>query len=180
MESFGVPVFYADNVARQIMSSHPEVIGEIISTFGNESYQDDGKLNRPFIASIVFSDDERLRELNAIVHPRVREAFSQYIDAHRDERLVVHESAIIFESRMDDFFDAIVVVDAEVSHRVGRAIKDGKDEDDFRRRLSNQLPAADLRELGDYIIVNNGTIDDLEDEVELLLDGLMFQTGKSG
>lgn len=180
MESFGVPVFYSDNVARQIMSAHTEVIAEIIAAFGDESYGEDGRLNRPHIAGIVFNDDERLRQLNAIVHPRVREAFTEYVEAHNDERLVVHESAIIFESRMDDLFDAIVVVDAEVDHRVSRAVKDGKDEDDFRRRLSNQLPAEELRELADYIIVNNGTVDDLEDEVELLLDGLLFNSVTRG
>lgn len=180
MESFGVPVFYSDNVARQIMSAHTEVIVEIIAAFGDESYGEDGRLNRPHIAGIVFNDDERLRQLNAIVHPRVREAFTEYVEAHNDERLVVHESAIIFESRMDDLFDAIVVVDAEVDHRVSRAVKDGKDEDDFRRRLSNQLPAEELRELADYIIVNNGTVDDLEDEVELLLDGLLFNSVTRG
>lgn len=178
--SFGVPVFYADDSARRIMSADPEVISEVIQEFGDESYDDNGLLDRSYIASIVFDDEARLSRLNEIVHPRVRKSFADFIQDYKNERLVVHESAIIYESQMDDMFDAVVVVDAGVDERIERAIDAGKSEDDFRRRLSNQMPASELRELADYIIVNNGSLDDLEKEVELLLESLVLETGKRG
>ena len=180
MESYGIPVFYADDSAKRIMSSHPEVIKEVIEEFGDESYDDNGLLDRSYLASIVFNDESRLRKLNEIVHPRVRKSFTDFVNDHKHDRLIVHESAIIYESRMDDLFDAVVVVDADVDARVSRAVDAGKSEEDFRRRLSNQLQAAELRELADYIVVNNGTIDDLEEEVELLLDSLVIESGSRG
>jgi dephospho-CoA kinase len=172
--SFGVPVFYADDEGKRILQSDPEAIREVIEEFGDQSYDDSGILDRKYLASVVFSDESRLHRLNDIVHPRVREAFTRFVEDHSGSKLVVHESAIIFEAHLDEHFDGVVVVDSTVDKRVQRAIASGKSPEDVRSRMAQQMPAEELRELADYIVYNNGTIDDLEDEVEILLQSILF------
>jgi dephospho-CoA kinase len=180
MESFGVVVFYADSEGKRILQSDPTAIAEVVREFGPESYDDDGLLNRALIASIVFNDADRLAKLNEIVHPRVRTSFNEFVHDHIDSKLVVHESAIIFEAGLSKNFDAIVVVEATLERRLDWALTDGKSEDSFRSRMSQQMEEEELRQLADYIIFNNGSIGDLEDEVELLLRSLLFLPKKHG
>ncbi|NND71998.1 MAG: dephospho-CoA kinase [Rhodothermales bacterium] len=172
--SFGVPVFYADDEGKRILQSDPEAIKEVIEEFGDHSYDESGVLDRTYLASVVFNDEQRLRRLNQIVHPRVRAAFNNFVEENSNSKLVVHESAIIFEAHLDELFDGVVVVDADVDIRLARAIAAGKSEGDVRKRMEQQMPAEELRELADYIVYNNGTFDDLEDEVEVLLRSLLF------
>ena len=180
IESFGVGVFYADREGKRILQSDPTAIAEVVREFGPESYDEDGILNRGLIASIVFNDADRLAKLNEIVHPRVRTSFDEFVQDHIDSKLVVHESAIIFEAGLSEHFDAIVVVEATLERRLEWALNDGKSEDSFRSRMSKQMEEEELRQLADYIVFNNGSIDDLEDEVELLLRSLLFLPQKHG
>jgi dephospho-CoA kinase len=97
-ELLGIPVFYADDAAKNVMVTDQILIGDIKSAFGGLSYFDDGSLNRKHIAGIVFNDAEQLAKLNAIVHPATFRAFDEWLKQIKDAPYVLKEAALLFES----------------------------------------------------------------------------------
>ena len=170
LEELGARVFYADPEARRLMEEDPGVRAEIIAAFGPESYEGE-KLNRPYLASKVFGDPEKVARINGIVHPRVFEAFEQAKEqARRDGvKLLVKEAALIFESGGDKYLDAVVVVDAPADVRVRRTVeRDDVPPEKVRDRMRHQLPPEELRRRADYIIENDGDLEHLRRQVEAL------------
>ena len=167
LEEQGAKVFYADIEAKRLMQEDPEVRAEIEAAFGPDSYTDDGTLNRAHLAEQVFGDEEQLERLNAIVHPRVFASFEQAKERAREEDvpLLVHEAALIFEAGGDEHVDAVAVVDAPEDERVARVVeRDEVTPDQVRARMGHQLPPEELRRRADYVIENDGTLDDLREQ----------------
>ena len=149
---------------------------EIMAAFGPASYDEEGKLNRAYLAREVFRDAEKLAQINAIVHPRVFRAFEQAIQQAEQDGvdLLIHESALIFEVGVQDLLDAIAVVDAPAEQRIARVTaRDDVTSAQVQARIDNQLPAAELRRRADYVIENTGTVDDLRTQVEAVYHDLM-------
>ncbi len=168
-EEKGVRVFYADDVAKRIMEEDPEVRKEIIELLGPESYLPDSHLNRAYIAQRVFENDERLRRLNRIVHPRVHQAFQHAVEelARSGGGILIEEAALIFETGADRFLDKVIVVDAPEEERIRRVVRrDHVSPEQVRARMRHQLPAEVLRARADYVIENTGSLEDLRRQVE--------------
>jgi dephospho-CoA kinase len=160
----GAKVFYADLEARRLMTEHEEVRQEIIDAFGPDSYADDGSLNRAYLSDVVFGSPENVERINAIVHPRVHEAFAQAAkQAEADGiELLVHEAALIFESGGDKHLDAVAVVVAPDEDRVSRVVdRDDTTAEAVRSRMGHQLSQDELRRRADHVIENDGTLEDL-------------------
>jgi dephospho-CoA kinase len=160
----GARVFYADLEAKRLMTEHEGLRADIVDAFGEESYSDDGSLNRKHLADVVFQSPERVEQINALVHPRVHEAFAAAADRAEEEgvEVLVHEAALIFESGGDEHLDAVAVVVAPDEDRIARVVeRDDTTEDEVRARMSHQLPQEELRRRADYVIENDGTLDDL-------------------
>ena len=178
-EELGARVFYADVEAKRLMQEDATVRDAIVEAFGDESYDDDGNLDRAYLAEQVFGDDEKLDRLNAIVHPRVFEAFQEA--ARRAERagvdLLVHEAALIFEAGGDRHLDAVAVVDAPEEVRVQRVVeRDDVTPEQVRARMRHQLPPAEVRRRADHVIENTGTVADLRDQVRAVYADLVGET----
>ncbi|RYY33550.1 MAG: dephospho-CoA kinase, partial [Sphingobacteriaceae bacterium] len=110
-EVLGIPVFYADEAAKQVMTNDAELIAGIKAEFGLEAYFNDGTLNRKHIAGIVFSDADRLQKLNALVHPATFRAFDRWVEQiSGDVPYVIKEAAILFESGSYKLCDKSVIV----------------------------------------------------------------------
>lgn len=175
MEEMGARVFYADAEAKRLMEWDGEVRAEIVEAFGEESFAGD-RLNRPYLAARVFGDAEQVERINAIVHPRVFEAFERAKEeARRDGvRVLVHEAALIFEAGGEKHLDAVVVVDAPEEVRIQRtAERDGVSPEQVRARIRHQLPAEELRRRADYIIENSGSEEDLREEVRRVFEKIV-------
>ena len=160
----GAKVFYADLEARQLMTEHEDVRQEIIDAFGPDSYAEDGSLNRAYLSEAVFGSPENVERINAIVHPRVHEAFARAAEQAEADgiELLVHEAALIFESGGDKHLDAVAVVVAPDDDRVSRVVdRDDTTAEAVRDRMGHQLPQDELRRRADYVIENDGTIEDL-------------------
>jgi len=160
----GARVFYADLEAKRLMTEHEGLRADIVDAFGEESYSDDGSLNRKHLADVVFQSPERVEQINALVHPRVHEAFAAAADRAEEEgvEVLVYEAALIFESGGDEHLDAVAVVVAPDEDRIARVVeRDDTTEDEVRARMSHQLPQEELRRRADYVIENDGTLDDL-------------------
>ena len=161
-EMLDVPVFYADKQAR-IISERTEVLIEIQKTFGSAIVSDNGLLDRKKLASIVFNDPDKLTVLNSIIHPRVRECFTEWCAIHQSLPYVLHESAILFESGLNYLCDKVIVVTAPEEIRICRVIaRDHFSRQEVITRMRNQWSESELLSLSDYEIVNDDNVSLIE------------------
>lgn len=156
LEKLGVPVYYADKEARRLMNTDEELRHRIIDRFGREAYEGNG-LNREFLATQVFGDEESLTSLNELVHPAVRKDFSDWAETHREAPYVVEEAAILFESGADRFLDGSILVYAPEELRIQRVmLRDDVDEESVRRRMMHQMDEEEKKQRADHVIYNDG------------------------
>jgi dephospho-CoA kinase len=164
LEEKGARVFYADIEAKRLMQEDDAVRAAIVEEFGDEAYADDGALNRAYLAEQVFGDAERVERLNGIVHPHVFEAFEAAKERAADEDidLLVHEAALLFEAGGDAHVDVTAAVVAPDADRVAWVTeRDDVAADQVRARMGHQLPQDELRRRADYVIENDGSLEDL-------------------
>jgi len=159
-QSLGIPIFNADIQAKKIMTSSGKLIKLVKEEFGNDIYKD-SDLNKEKLASIVFSDSDKLQKLNSLVHPIVKEEFNNWYKKQTSP-YVIKEAAILFESNSHIGLDAVICVSAPLELRVKRLLnRDNYSEKEIKKRIENQISQEEKQKLSDYIIVN--------DEKELLL-----------
>ena len=157
-EVLGVPVFYADDAAKQVMVTDKELIDGLKSTFSEEAYFDDGTLNRKHIASIVFNDNAELAKLNALVHPAVFRAFDAWVLQAKGVPYVMKEAALLFESTSYKMCDYSIMVTAPLEMRIQRVIKrDGFSRAEIESRDAKQFSEEKKIQLADYVIRNDDT-----------------------
>jgi dephospho-CoA kinase len=156
--SLGVPVYDADSRAKALMTTDGILMGRIREEFGELCYRNDGSLNREYLAQQVFGVPERLKKLNSLVHPRVREDFERWADSHKDKPYVLKEAALLFESGSWKELDAIVLVSAPEAMREHRVLSRDphRTAQQVKEIMSNQLPESDTRERATHIIENDG------------------------
>ena len=171
LETLGARVFYADVEAKRLMQEHPDVRREITAAFGAESYDNRGRLDRAYLAGRVFASEDEVARINHIVHPRVFEAFEAAKAAARQDGVdvLVKEAALIFEAGGERHLDAVAVVDAPRSERVRRvARRDQVTPEQVLARMGHQLPPEELRRRADYVIENDGSLAELQRQVDAL------------
>lgn len=168
LETMGYPVFYSDRVAKELMYSDSQLKSKLIDLIGAEAYID-GELNRPFIAQLVFSRPDLLAKINSLVHPRVREAFSQFAIANTDSKFVFNEAAILFETGAYKSFDAIILVTADEDLRIQRVMERDKiTADQVKERMKNQWADKEKKKLTEFVVSNNAN-DLLVPQIENIL-----------
>lgn len=154
--SMGVPVLDADSLAKNIAEIDIHVKQQILDTFGKESYDEHGKYNRKFIASIVFSDAEKLKMLNNIIHPAVIDYSNKWADQHQDKKYVLKEAALMFESGSYKYNDINIVVNAPKEIRLQRLLsRDNLSIEEIIRRIESQMSDAERDSMADKIIIND-------------------------
>ncbi|MDD4847519.1 MAG: dephospho-CoA kinase [Bacteroidales bacterium] len=150
-----VPVFVADDVGKEILNDST-FQPQLHALFGPEIFDHLDIPNRKKIAAIVFSDAEKLQQLNQIIHPEVSKRFLQWANQHSESPYVVMESAIIFEHHLDYLFDKIVMVSSEKNIRIQRVMKrDGCTASEVEQRMTQQLSEETKIAQSDFIIKNN-------------------------
>ncbi len=167
LRALGCEIFSADSEAKRLQETDPDVIEGIKTIFGDEIY-DHAIPNRQRIAEIIFRDEKKLRELNALIHPKVFRAFD---DAARraeanGKAIIAKEAAILFESGGDKGLDAVLVVAADLDIRMARLKARGLSEADIRARMSRQFSQDELLKRADLVVWNNHSLDKLEAETE--------------
>lgn len=150
----GVPVYDSDHEAKVLMVTSPKVRDGLIKLFGEEIYDDEGNLNRKFIADKVFKDAALLQKLNAIVHPAVREHFLEWA-AGQSTPYVIQETALIFENNAQDKYDQTILVTAPMEVRAHRVMaRDGVDREAVLDRMRNQMTDDEKTDLAHFRIEN--------------------------
>lgn len=152
----GVPVYDADSRAKSIMTTDGILVSQIKKEFGVLSYRADGGVNREYLAEHVFNDPEKLKRLNALVHPRVGEDFIRWV-TEQSSAYVLKEAALLFEARSNTALDKIIVVSAPEALRISRVLQRDKHrtEQQVRDIIRNQLNEEEKLKRADYILVND-------------------------
>jgi dephospho-CoA kinase len=152
----GIPVYIADDEARKIMQSD-EINAEIKKNFGDTVF-DNGILNREKLSGIVFNDPEKLKLLNAIIHPAVKKHFSSWILNHKNTPYIIYEAAILFESGSYKDCDIIITVTAPLESRIQRVIqRDRTTRENVLSRINMQWNDEKRIEKSDFVIENDTT-----------------------
>jgi dephospho-CoA kinase len=155
-EQLDIPVYYADKEAKRLMNHDIELKSKIKILLGDEAYHRNGRLNRKFVASIVFSDKEKLEKLNELVHPAVRKD-AKHWSQNQNSKYTLQEAALFVENGSYKQLDYLIVVTAPIEERIKRVVKrDNSNFDEVKRRIDNQLPEIEKTKVADFIIDNSG------------------------
>ncbi|HAH55985.1 MAG TPA: dephospho-CoA kinase [Flavobacterium sp.] len=148
-----IPVYIADDEARKIMQSE-EIIDAIRKTFGDAIF-DDTILNREKLSKIVFENPEKLKLLNAIIHPAVKKDFQNWVLNHKNAPFVIYEAAILFESGSYKNCDLIISVTAPIESRIQRVIqRDNTSREQVLKRINTQWNDDQRIAKSDFVIEN--------------------------
>jgi len=178
LTKFGVPVYNSDEKAKYLMNHDISLVKNIVELFGSQAYTDN-KLNRAYLAEIVFSDKEKLHQLEKMVHPAVKNDFQKWV-ADQDADYVVMENAVLFKSGMDKLVDYVIFVTSPIEIREKRVVnRDKTTVEQVRKRISNQDNDEKLLKKSDYILINNGSISELEKKLKELHSNLKKMLKKS-
>lgn len=153
IQSKGIPVYISDAEAKKVMEQ-PEIIAKINATF-NEDITTNNVLDRQKLANIVFNNPEKLKQLNAIVHPAVKIHFENWVKQNQNHPIIVKEAAILFESGSYKDCDVVISVITPLETRIERVVKrDSTTREKVLQRINNQLSDEQRIEKSDYIIKN--------------------------
>jgi dephospho-CoA kinase len=167
----GVPVLHSDEMAKELSYLNKVIRKKLITLLGAEAYLPDGKLNRQFVASRIFSNKELKRKVEAVIHPQVEKERERRIKdlVQQGHHCVIIEAALIYEAGLDKKLDIVIVIQAEENVRVARVrMRDAVPEEEVYARMNGQDDVKKNSEKGDYVIHNNGTLDELESKVRFL------------
>lgn len=160
----GIPVFNADIEAKSIMEKDEELAISIRKLFGEESYNE-GRLNRPFIANLVFNDPYKLEQLNALVHPATISAAETWMNSQKAP-YVIKEAALMFEAGSAAHLDYIIGVHAPKHLRIKRVMeRDNVTREQVLLRMDRQISEVIKMKLCDFVVIN--------DEQELLIPQIL-------
>lgn len=166
LASYGAVLIDSDRIAREVVEPGTPGLTAVAAEFGPEVLTADGALDRSKLGGIVFGDPERLRALNAIVHPLVRARSAELEAAAGPDSIVVHDVPLLVENGMAALYDLVVVVDASPGTQLDRLVRQrGMAESEARRRMAAQATREERRAVADVVIDNDGPLEQLEPQV---------------
>ena len=164
----GIPIYNADTEAKRLMVQDEVIRKELVALVGEEVYQG-AELNKPLLASYLFSSAEHVQQINSIVHPRVKADFIEWLKARQEYEVAGIESAILFEAGFRDSVDSVIMVSAPEELRLARAMKrDRATEQQIRNRMSAQMNEDEKIKMADFVICNDETRP-LDEQISFIL-----------
>lgn len=163
-EILGARVVYADDLAKELMVTDPDVREKLTDLFGSETYNPDGSLNKPHLINAAFNEG-RTDELNGVVHPAVAKAFKEECERAADEgvEMIVEEAALLLNRGRPNIFDVVVIVIGDEEERIRRvAGRDSSSREEVEARVNKQPDFRKLVNLADHVIVNDGTLEEFK------------------
>lgn len=173
IEELGYPVYYSDTKAKIIVNKNEHLKKDIIQLLGKQSYDENGLYNRKYVSEIVFNNEELLNQLNQLIPPAVQNDFKQWSNSQTSEYLF-KETALLFELNLEKDYYKSVLVTAEDNLRIKRVMdRDQKTYREVESVMNNQLPEKEKIKKADFIIYNNGGLEELKEETQRILNNLI-------
>lgn len=156
-ETMGCLIYYSDEKAKELYYD-TEIKKRVIQLLGSDAYSASGSLNSTFIARIIFKDKTKLESLNAIIHPALEKDFEIFVKQQSPDRIIIKESALIFETDSYKKFKTIILVTAPLEQKIKRVMQRNKMPREYvEKRMSAQWPDEQKIPLANYIISNDDT-----------------------
>lgn len=167
-QEFGMTAYIADIEAKKLMNKDKELIDQITNLFGKQAYIN-GILDSTYISSIVFNNKEKLDALNALVHPKVKDHFKNFIDKE-NTKFILYEAAILFETGSNSLCDYIIAVTANFEDKIKRVmLRDEVSKKQVMERMKNQLKDNFKIRNADFVI-RNGSLEHTKLQVATIFD----------
>ena len=173
-EALGVPTSDADTFARAVVAPGTDGLAEVVRAFGPGILDSQGALDRRRLAAIVFPDEARRRQLEAIVHPAVRRATDAwYQHLEPAVKFAIADIPLLYETGRDRDFDAVIVTACDPAAQLARVMaRDSLGEAEARLRIGAQLPIEEKARRADYVIRTDGSFEETDRQVKDLFDKL--------
>ena len=171
LKKAGLPVVDSDDLAREVVQPGTEGLAEIADEFGEGFLKPDGSLDRDKMASTVFQDQAARKQLELIIHPRVRAVWENRIEQWREQKRPVGVVVIplLFEVGVQDSFDAVLCVASTASTQRSRLRGRNWSDDQIAARIAAQMDIAQKMDLADHVLWNEGTPDQLGEQLNGIL-----------
>lgn len=164
-KKYGIEIVDADKVAKEV-SEKKESIEKISNIFGKDILDSDGKIIREKLREKAFKNRELLQELNKIIHPQVMEYFKRKKEENSKDEILIFDIPLLYEAKMEYLCDKIIVVGVDVQKQIRRVVaRDGSSKELAKKIISNQMPLDEKIKKADIVIMNDGTLDELEEKV---------------
>jgi dephospho-CoA kinase len=177
IKDLGITVIDADIEARLAVEPGEKAYQQIVEHFGGEILLEDGSINRPKLGDIIFNHQEERMVLNGIVHPAVRERMNEKKVAakERGENMVVMDIPLLFESKLTDLVEKIILVYVDEDVQLERLMKRNHyTEAEAMARIRSQMPLIEKKKRSDFIIDNNGSLEQTQKQLNAILNRLGY------
>lgn len=155
-ETMGCIIYNSDDRAKELYFN-ADIKQQVIALLGKEAYTNDVELNKAFIAQVIFSDKHKLQQLNAIIHPAVKQDFKSVVNQYSFETLIIKETALLFEENISKEVDASILVTAPIELKIERVMKRSDlSRVEVEKRMSAQWTDEQKIPLATYVIINDG------------------------
>jgi dephospho-CoA kinase len=161
----GALVIDADQLARSAIERGSEGFDEVLLRFG-DSVLMNGDIDRVALGQIIFENPQAKKDLEAIIHPRIRAEFEEAVASLEADQIMVYEIPLLVETNAADRFDFIVTVESQPELRKERLRARGMFHSDIEKRMASQATEEQRREIADCVLTNNGSEDELLRQVE--------------
>ncbi|HHW49214.1 MAG TPA: dephospho-CoA kinase [Clostridiaceae bacterium] len=172
LRDLGAKVIDADRISREVTAKGKKAYDEIVDTFGSGVLNEDGELDRKKLADIVFNDQEKLKLLEGIVHKYVIEEIEKRVNAAKNEwssDIIVLDVPIPVKRGFIDLVDQVWVVTCDMETRIKRIMeRSGYTYEEAVKRINSQMKEDEYLKIADEVLVNNGSIEELENSVAKL------------
>lgn len=173
LEALGAIVVDSDQLSREVIERGSEGFDSVVAHFG-DSILKNGAVDRSALARIIFDNPEDRKSLEAIIHPRVRARFESIVANAGEGSVIVNQIPLLVETDGAGRFDLVVTVEADEELRLRRAVGRGLKEYEVRKRIDSQANDDQRRAIADFVIINNGTKEELLSQVERLWEEVIL------
>lgn len=177
----GYKVIDADRVNHLLLSENKDVINEVKHLFSDEDIVDEnGNLSREKIGKIVFSDKEKLKALEVILHKKINEEIEKFINENSNEEIIFISMPLLFETNQEQKFDKIIFISANEDIRLERLILRNKYTKEYAKiRIQSQDSEEEKIKKSDYVIYNNSDFESLKKQIEIIIKQILFEYNKN-
>ncbi len=177
-EDLGAVVVDADQLARDVIERGTDGFDELVATFGDEILTN-GILDRSKLGQVVFSDPGARKTLEAIIHPRVAEAFDEIVEDSPEDAVIIYQIPILVETKGQDRFDYVITVEASLENRISRLKSRGLKGYEIEARIKVQATDEQRAEIADLIFKNDGDLDSLLRQVENVYEDVLLPRARA-
>ena len=174
----GAIVIRADELARQVIEVNSSGFNQVITRFGKDILKKDGSIDRAKLAKIVFKDPNALKDLEKIIHPLVRNKTNELIEQQNPEAIIVNEVPLLLEKNMEKLYDFLVIVISSEKNRTKRLMDKGLSKEQIRDRMNHQVDDETRKTKADFLVVNDGNLEQLEKDVNKIWQSLQERNFK--